>query len=380
MGWITRKEKDKGSYIARYRDPAGRERSKSFRTKGEARSFLNAAEDAKRRGEWSDPAGAKIRFEEFAGEYVPTLSHLRPGTLMKLEGHLRNHILPFFDRTPLGAIRPADVRAWIARLQDDGLAAGTIGGVYRTFSKIMKTAVIDRLISRSPCVGIDLPKQASHEEMKFLEPAQVEALADAIEPRFRALIFMAAYTGMRWGELAALRMRRVNLLKGTVEVVESLSEINGHIHIQPPKTGKLRTLSLPRSLSEMIGEHIGPYPSKDGFVFSSPEGKPLRRNFYNRHYLPALVRSGLDPDLCLCINRKCGKRHRPLFRFHDLRHTCAALLIAQGAHPKEIQERLGHSTITLTFDRYGHLFPSLDERLREGLDKMIRTAFHLGYR
>ena len=88
-----------------------------------------------------------------------------------------------------------------------------------------------------------------------------------------------------------------------------------------------------------------------------------------------MVRSGLDPELCLCNNKSaCDRRHRPLYRFHDLRHTCAALLIAQSAHPKEIQERLGHSTITLTFDRYGHLFPSLDERLRDGLDQMICTG------
>ena len=123
-----------------------------------------------------------------------------------------------------------------------------------------------------------------------------------------------------------------------------------------------------------MSEHLGLHPGHDGLVFTSAEGKPLRRNFYNRHYLPALVRSGLDPKLCLCTNRQCEERHRPLYRFHDLRHTCAALLIAQGAHPKEIQERLGHSTITLTFDRYGHLLPSLDERLRDGLDQMIRTA------
>jgi integrase len=275
---------------------------------------------------------------------------------------------------PLGAIRPADIRAWVAQLAGDGLASSTTVGVYRTFSKILKTAVIDGLISRSPCVGIDLPRQTSHDEMRFLEPAQIEGLADAIEPRYRTLIFSAAYTGMRWGELAALRVSRLNLLKGTVEVKESLSEINGHLHVQPPKTGKPRTLSLPRSLSEMLGEHVGRYPSGDGYVFSSPEGKPLRRNFYKRHYLPALVKSGLDPDLCLCPDRSCTLRHRPLYRFHDLRHTCAALLIAQGAHPKEIQERLGHSTITLTFDRYGHLFPSLDERLRDGLDNMIRTG------
>lgn len=103
----------------------------------------------------------------------------------------------------------------------------------------------------------------------------------------------------------------------------------------------------------------GRFPNVDGHVFSSAEGMALRRrNFYRRHYKPAVVRAGLDPDL----------------RFHDLRHTCAALLIAQGAHAKEIAERLGHSTTRLTMDRYGHLLPSLDERLREGLEATYRAA------
>ena len=106
------------------------------------------------------------------------------------------------------------MRSWIATLEKEGLAPGTINGIYRTFSKIMKTAVIDDLIPRSPCIGIDLPKQTSHEEMRFMDPAQVEALADAIDPRYHALIITAAYTGMRWGELAALKIERLNLLRG----------------------------------------------------------------------------------------------------------------------------------------------------------------------
>lgn len=119
---------------------------------------------------------------------------------------------------------------------------------------------------------------------------------------------------------------------------------------------------------------------------------PLEKDTCRDYVLPRLKAAGWSKDqileqfpitdgriisvgkLCLCTNRTCENRHRPLYRFHDLRHTCAALLIAQGAHPKEIQERLGHSTITLTFDRYGHLLPSLDERLRDGLDQMIRQA------
>ena len=190
----------------------GRVRSKSFKTKAEARGFLASAENAKQRGDWTDPRGGKIRFEDYATEYLGSVAHLRPGTRQKIEGHLRNQIYPFFDKTPLGAIKPAHIRSWIAALEKEGLAPGTINGIYRTFSKIMKTALIDGLISRSPCIGIDLPKQTSHEEMKFLDPDQVEALAEAIDPRFRALIYTAAYTGMRWGELAALKIERLNLL------------------------------------------------------------------------------------------------------------------------------------------------------------------------
>ena len=109
----------------------------------------------------------------------------------------------------------------------------------------------------------------------------------------------------------------------------------------------------------MIGAHIGRFPSNCRLVFSSPEGMALRRrNFYRRVYNPAVIAAGLDSDL----------------RFHDLRHTCASLLIAQGAHVKEIQERLGHSTSRLTMDRYGHLLASLGERLRAGLEAAYQDA------
>jgi integrase len=117
-------------------------------------------------------------------------------------------------------------------------------------------------------------------------------------------------------------------------------------------------VSIPRFLVELLAHNLARFPSEDGYVFTSLKGGPLRRSFYPRHYKPAVERADLPTRL----------------RFHDLRHTCAALLIAQGAHPKEIQERLGHSTIKLTFDRYGHLLPTLDERLRDGLDATWRAA------
>jgi integrase len=357
VGWI-RKRDDSGNFEATYRDPSGRKRSKSFRTKAEAKAFLAAVETSKNRGEWLDPQRGKLKFEQYAWQCFDSAAHLRPGTRLKVRGHLQNYLLPSFGEMPLSAIHPTHVRTFVSELENEGLASGTIAAVYRTFVKIMRTAEIDSLISRSPCVGIDLPRQTSHEEMVFLTPEEIDRLADAIDDRFGTLVYSAAYTGMRWGELAALKVSRLNLLKGTVDVMESLAEINGHFFLQGTKTGARRSLSLPRFLAEMLGEHIGRFSGVDGHVFTAPEGGPLRRTFIRRHFKPAAAAASLDPS----------------FRFHDLRHTCASLLIAQGAHPKEIQERLGHSTIRLTFDRYGHLFPSLDERLREGLEQMFRSA------
>ncbi len=233
-----------------------------------------------------------------------------------------------------------------------------MASTYRTLGRILATAEVDGLIRRSPCIGVDLPRQTGHTEMHFLAPAEVTRLAVAIEPRYRALIFTAAYTGLRWGELAGLRRHRLDLDAGTVRVVEALREVNGRVALGPTKTGAHRTVSLPPFLVEMLSAHVDAYTSSEGFVFTSAEGTPLRRNFYRRHFKPAVTRAGMTREL----------------RFHDLRHTCAALLIAQGAHPKEIQERMGHSTIRLTFDRYGHLFPSLDSLLRDGLEATFRSV------
>lgn len=352
-----------GRWRARYRDPGGKERSKTFPRKIDAERFLASVEADKVRGQWVDPRLGQTTFGEYAAEVRASKAHLRPGTRQNIDGRLDNHLLPYFGEMPLGVIRTAHVRGWIAEMNAKGLSGGTVKAAYWLLGEILAAAEVDGCIGRSPCAGIDprkdLPRSSAWTEMMFLSPVEVAQLAGAIDDRYTALVYAAAYTGLRWGELAALTVERIDLLKGTVHVAESLAEVNGRLHLGPTKTRATRTVSVPRFLAEMIGEHLGRYPSRKGHVFSSAQGLELRRrNFYRRHYRPAVLTAGLDERL----------------RFHDLRHTCAALLIAQGAHPKELQERLGHSTIRLTFDRYGHLLPSLDERLREGLQATYTEA------
>jgi integrase len=355
-----RAAKDGGGYQVRYYGPDGRSRATTFAKKGEAVDFANSVQTDLTRGDWIDPAASATPLNDYIARYMDTMLHWRPSTRLKVQGHLRNYIEPAFGTRSIGEITPPDVRRWVGALNTHGLSAGTVHAVYTTFQRVLKHAVIDNLISRSPCIGISLPPNHQREEMRFLAPDEIARLGAEVPVRLRALIYTAAYTGMRWGELAGLKLASLDLLKGTVDVHESIVEVNGTLHPGSTKTGARRTISLPKFLRQMLDEHIETFPPVDGLVFTSTEGGPLRRNFYRRHFKPAVVRAGLDPRL----------------RFHDLRHTCAALLIAQGAHPKEIQERLGHSTIRMTFDRYGHLFPTLDDRLRDGLDRLFEEGLN----
>jgi integrase len=190
--------------------------------------------------------------------------------------------------------------------------------------------------------------------MHFLSAAEVEHLAQAITPPYGTLVRFAAYTGLRAGEIAALRVKRLDLLRGTVRVVESASEVGGRLISGPTKTYAERTVRLPRFLRDELAAYLADRPhAPDASLFTAPKGGPLRHNnFYQRFFCPALRAAGLSEQL----------------RFHDLRHTCAALLIAQGAHPKAIQAHLGHSSIQVTMDRYGHLFPDALEHLADRLD------------
>jgi len=345
-----------GRWRARYRGPDNRERSKTFTTKRDAQQWLDGVEVSKARGLWVDPARGRQTFEAYVEAWLLGRGHITPGTRLKEVGHVHNHLLPAFGSWRLSAIHPTDVRAWLATLE---CSPGTTQAIFGTLRMVLRTAVNDGILGRCPTDGLDLPRITATEEMVILKPAQIEALAQAIEPRYRALIFVAGYGGLRYGEIAALRPENFNLLRGVVTVRSSLSDVSGKIRVQPPKSGKVRTVSLPRTVCEMIGQHMSEFPSENGVVFSAPEGGYLRRSiWYRRAFKPAVLAAGLDERL----------------RFHDLRHTSVALAIAQGAHPKAIQERLGHSSIRLTLDRYGHLFPSLDETMQEGLERVLLEA------
>lgn len=344
---------------ARYRGPDGRERSRTFSRRVDAERWLAAAELSKARGEWIDPALGRCTFAAWVEEWSSTIVDLRPSTRDRDLRAIRVHLIPVFGDVPLAKITNPMVRRFIA----DMLAAGThspatVRKVGQILTKVMRGAVEAGLIPRSPCEGLRLPAEGRR-EMRFLTAEQVAGLATVVEPDWNNLILTAAYTGLRWGELAGLRPERVDLERKVVTVVEQLNELSGRMEWGPPKTAAgQRSVSLPSGLAELLAEHLmRPIVLGSGLVFPTPLGEPMRRsNFARRVWTPAVESVGLSG-----------------LRFHDLRHTAVALAISKGAHPKVLQERMGHSSVIVTLDRYGHLYEGLDGHVADSLDELFRA-------
>jgi integrase len=359
MAHIERRVRNgKVTYRARYRDPGGQERSRVFARRGDALRFLTEIENRKFKGTWTDPTLGRVRFREWLQEWWATTTNLRPTTAVRDETYLRLYVLPRFGDLPLAAIGQRDVRAWVADLTARGLAPATVVKAYHLFGKVLAGAVDAGMIAQSPCRRVSLPK-IEREEMRFLTPVEIARLADAIRPSYCALVLVGAYGGLRIGELAGLRRERVDLLRGTVEVAEIMTEVAGKLQIGPPKTrASRRTVGLPRAVVNVLAEHLAPGGQPTGFVFTSPQGGPLRvAGFRYRIWRPATKKAGLEG-----------------LRIHDLRHTAVALWIAAGASPKEVAVRAGHSSVSFTLDRYGHLYPESDASLRDRLDALFTAG------
>jgi integrase len=354
-----RKPEDGGGYQVRYRDPSGRARAKSFKRKVDATHFARAVETDKTRGQWIDPRLARMTFGRYVQEWRPAIANLKPTTRSGYESLLRAHLLPAFGDAPLDKIKPKDIQAFVAGLEAGGLSAARVRQAYRLLSMILKSAVESDYLAKSPCVGIRL-KKWTKQPAHYLTAEEVERLAQAVGPEHETLIYLLAYGGLRWGEAVALRRGRCNLLKRSVEIQESASEADGKLHFGDTKTFEARTVPLPAFLVDKLARHLETVPRDPAaLVFTTKRGHPLRGpNWRQRVWFPALEAAGLSPET----------------RIHDLRHTAASLLIHQGHSPKAVQAHLGHSSITVTLDTYGHLYPEEREKIAVGLEAVYQRA------
>ncbi|MDZ4827022.1 MAG: site-specific integrase [Actinomycetota bacterium] len=212
-----------GRYQARYLDPSGhRHRApRTFATIGDANRWLSDVETEMARGAWIDPRAGEIVCAEYATAWLESRPGLRPRTVELYEGLLDRHLVPALGHVQLGKLTAAVVRRWYAdSLRSETPGAVTLAKCYRLLRAILNTAVVDELIVRNPCTikgaGVERTK-----ERPVANVAQVWGLADAVEPRFRALVLAAAFAGLRFGELAALTRARIDLDERTITVTEN---------------------------------------------------------------------------------------------------------------------------------------------------------------
>lgn len=378
VGSVTSYETRSGRrWRARYR-AGGREVSRSFRRKLDAERWLASQQTDRLRGEWADPAWGRRRYGDWLAAWL-TSRRGRPSTRARDEAYARNQLAPRWHGWRLADIHQPDVVAWVAALEAAGLAPATVVKAYQLFAGSMQGAVDAGLIARSPCRRVPLPK-VEREEMRFLTPAEVAHLTDVIDPRWSALVWVAAYGGLRISELAGLRVADVDPLRAGVGVSQQLVWVRGRPHFGPPKTraGRRRVV-LPRSAADELAAHItrallegrgldhrrqirpaGDTPDDEPtrLVFTAPEGGPLRPSHFRRRvWRPAVEAAGLAP-----------------LRVHDLRHTAVALWIAAGADVKTVASRAGHTSVATVLDRYGHLYPDADVALARRLDDLAVSA------
>jgi integrase len=327
-----RRRNGRVTYRARWRDPAGKERNKTFTRKLDADRFLLSIEDAKLRGAYVDPAAGKVPFGEWAERWYASTAHLKPSTRHDYRALLDHQALPRFRDVTLAAIDTLAVKEWRSDLLAKGLSPKRAGKALQVLSQVLASAVEGGRLTRNAAASVKPPK-VQRKETYFLDADRVEALAEAIDPRYRPLVLFAAYTGLRPCELVALRVGRLDLLAGTARVVEAAVEV-GRLRWGPVKTHEARTVRIPRSVAEEVGAQLLGRPrGPDDLVFTAPRGGPLDRATFVRAYLKPAIRSANQA----IVRRPNAERPALLpegLRFYDLRHTCASLLIAQGATVK----------------------------------------------
>lgn len=364
MAHITKRG---NKWRARMPDPLNRHRQleRRFALKGEAEDWLTNQQHSAKTGTYIDPTHAQRTLGDVVAEWRGTWTDLEPKTKAGYESILNKHVLPAFGKAPIANITPDAVQRLVNAIAE-GHAPNTTRRVYTVLRSTLALAVTRRYIATNAATGVRLPKKAPRNpDRLYLDASQVATLAHAMPANYRVATYVAAYCGLRAGELWALRRKDVDLLHQQLHVRQALKDINSsssHLAASekgllfgPTKTHQERKLSLPSPIATMLAEHLATLPSPaEQLLFTTPGGQSVRHgNFYSRVFRPT-VKAALPS-------------HLHALRWHDLRHTCAALSLQVSPNLAMVQARLGHDDIRTTINTYGHLLPSVEAALAEGL-------------
>jgi len=344
-----------GQWRARYRDASVREHAKHFKRKVDAERWVTANKSHRDRGDWLDPELARATVALVAVTWF-TGKQLKPSSLRSYDSLWRTVVRPRWGTAPINTITYGQVVSWVNQLGEEGLSASRTSQALLVLKQILDVAVLDGRISRNVAKQVRAPRPQPTKQ-RYLTHSQLQALADEcgfVHPRYRTLILVLGYTGLRWGEARALRVRHVDVERGQVAVVDNIPVGYDESDTVKPKSNKARVVPVPRIVTEGIISLTQNRPLED-LLFTSPSGTLLNNSNFRRDVFdPAVDHLKLSP-----------------FTPHDLRHTAASLAISAGASVAGVQTMLGHATPAITLSVYTHPFPA---DLRSVADKLDAEA------
>lgn len=364
-------------WMARWVDHEGREQTKSFTRKADAQTWLDAEVTAKlANGTYVPRRAGMLTVKEVHTSWSASQGHIAAKTAATRTSSWRSRVEPQWGDVLLVDVKTSSVRAWVAKLADDEVGTPAIENAFGVLRQVLGSAVEDARIPRNPCDGVKLPKR-KHADRGYLAHAQVLALAEAVE-RDGIVVRFLAYTGLRWGEMAALRVQDFDMLRRRLNVARSVTESGGLVWT-PGKTHERRSVPFPKVLADdlaalMVGK------AREDLVFTDQRGGVLRNsNWRSRVFSPAveLLRVASIEQRAKEEAKPGGQAVTPEFPVitpHDLRHTAASLAISAGANVKAVQRMLGHAKASMTLDTYADLFDTDLDAVAVEMDSAIQAA------
>ena len=350
MASITKRITPAGStkWRARYRDFEGAEHVRHFDKQKDAKAWLLDMESSIADGTWADPARGKQTVGVMAQTWLASHPDWTPSTRARNESIVRLHINPRWEKVPLANMQPESIQKWVSSIE---LAPGSVRKIASALTSILDLAVVHRRLGVNPAAQVARPKQPLSRR-RYLTGHQLELMADNAGS-WQDLVLVLGYTGLRFGELAALRVRDVDLVKRRLNIAASVTEVNGRMEWGDPKDHQRRSVPYPDFLDAAMELRTGGRP-EDALVWCTSVGTPLRIGNVRRDWFDAAAKAagveGLTP--------------------HELRHTAASLAVAAGASVLAVQRMLGHDKPATTLNIYSDLF---DDELDDVSARLAET-------
>lgn len=353
MATISAYETAKGKrYRVRYRTPQGRQTDKrGFTTKKAAEAFAATVEVDKMRGVYISASAGRVTMSELYEQWYDEQVHLKDSSLERYRASWAGQVEPEWARIAVADVDQGDVQSWIARMTRSGLSPSTVRKAHHLLSMLVDTGVRDRCVAANVTAGVTLPR-LQKKEPTFLSSDQVLALAGN-SGRGELVTLTLGFTGLRWGEMAAMRVKRWDSERRRLAVAEAVTEVNGLLKWGTPKTHEVRSVPVPGFLAVRLDAAVkGRKP--DDLLFPARGGGVMRNKNARRDWFDAAVFATFPPTK----EPEDGKKPKPSLEVtpHDLRHSAASIAIRSGANVKAVQRMLGHASASMTLDIYGHLF------------------------